>query len=350
LKIQKKSGEYKFFTNILVDGDSFLAIRDNAVLQAKEQSMDSIIDMLFPYIFKCGFSEKGKPAGDGPMGFALKRSYGEGAYLLKPIGKSLMVSVTDLNYRRSFELAWEQPEYFHISLWRGNIQGIFGQIGKNDVYHQNIPVGFRHCQMGVSFLPGFFDALLGLRHGISQDELARAIDALNRFPPPPEVAVVLKQMGDAACYNRAGNAWFEAKTLELISLALDWHRQFETKTPFRLRKQDQEGITEALRYAEKHLADPLSLETLAKLAAMSMSKFTATFKIHTGLSTACYIHRLRMERAIDLLKNTSEPLGEIAAAVGYKYHASFSAAFREQFGIVPSVFRRRNIKEGIYET
>jgi hypothetical protein len=103
--------------------------------------MDSIIDMLFPYIFKCGFSEKGKPSGDSPIGFTLKRSYGEGAYLLKPVGKSLMVSVTDLNYRRSFELAWEQPEYFHISLWRGNIQGIFGQIGKNDVYHQSIPVG-----------------------------------------------------------------------------------------------------------------------------------------------------------------------------------------------------------------
>ena len=79
---------------------------------------------------------------------------------------------------------------------------------------------------------------------------------------------------------------------------------------------------------------------LAKLAAMSMSKFTVAFKIHTGLSASSYIRRLRMDKAVELLKNTSCPLGEIASAVGYKRHASFSAAFREQFGIVPTVFRK----------
>jgi AraC-like DNA-binding protein len=303
--------------------------------------MDSIVDMLFPYVFKCGFLQKGKSIGDGPMNFSLKQSYGEGAYLLKPAGKSLVVSVTDLNYRRSFELAWEQPEYFHISLWRGNIQGIFGQIGKNNVYRQNIPAGFHHCQVGVSFLPEFFDVLLGLRHGVSRDELERAIGALSRFPPPPEASVVLKQMEDAACYAGAGNAWFEAKTLELISLVLDWHRRLKTMSPPRLREYDQAAIAEVLCYIGEHPGDTLSIEALAKKAAMSVSKFTAAFKIHTGLATAEYIRRLRLEKALDLLKKTSAPLGEIAGTVGYKNHASFSAAFKEEYGVIPSAFRKK---------
>jgi AraC-like DNA-binding protein len=199
--------------------------------------------------------------------------------------------------------------------------------------------------VGVSFLPDFSDAFLGSRHGISRDELVRAIDALNRFPPPPEAAVVLKQMGDAACHGGAGNAWFEAKTLELISLALDWHRRLTVIDLPQLTERDRMGIAEALRYVEEHFTEPISLNTLAKRAAMSISKFTAAFKRHTGLSAATYISRFRMEQATNMLKNTSVPIGEIAAMVGYKHHASFSAAFQEQFGMVPSVFRKPDARE-----
>jgi AraC-like DNA-binding protein len=225
---------------------------------------------------------------------------------------------------------------------RENKWGIFGHIGRNNVYCQHYPAGFRHYAMGVSFLPDFFDALLGSRHDISQDELIQTLIALNQFSPPPGAALVLKQMGDAACDGNAGNAWFEAKTLELVSLVLDWHKRIGTTAPPHLNDQDQAGIACALRYAEEYFAGSVSLEVLSKQAAMSLSKFTAAFKLYTGLSAAAYIRRLRMEKAMDLVKNTSCPIGEIAAAVGYKHHASFSDAFREEFGVAPVVFRKGN--------
>jgi AraC-like DNA-binding protein len=326
----------------LAYGDSFLADSDNAAPQAKEQGMDSIVDMLFfPQLFKCGFAEKANYSKDDPMDFLLKQSYGEGRCLLKPAGKGIVVCVTDYSYRRSTEIVWKQPEYFHLSLWHGSINGILEHIGKKDVvFHQHFPAGFHHRAMGLSFLPDFFEAFIGLRHGVSRDELERAIGALSRFPPPPEAAVVLKQMGDAACYGGAGNAWFEAKTMELISLLLDWHIHLELKSPLRLTEYDRAGIAEALAFVEEHFTEAISLNTLAKEAAMSISKFTAAFKRHTGLSAAAYISRFRMEKAADMLKNTSVPIGEVAVMVGYKHHASFSAAFQEQFGIVPGVFRK----------
>jgi two-component system response regulator YesN len=92
-----------------------------------------------------------------------------------------------------------------------------------------------------------------------------------------------------------------------------------------------------MRYAEEHFSGPLTLTALAKEAAMSMSKFTAAFKTHTGISAAGYIHRLRMDKALD---NTSCPLTEAADAAGYKHYTSFSTAFREQFGVTPSEFRK----------
>jgi AraC-like DNA-binding protein len=48
-----------------------------------------------------------------------------------------------------------------------------------------------------------------------------------------------------------------------------------------------------------------------------------------------------MDKAMDMVKNTSCPLAEAADAAGYKRYTSFSTAFREQFGVTPSEFRKR---------
>jgi two-component system response regulator YesN len=96
-----------------------------------------------------------------------------------------------------------------------------------------------------------------------------------------------------------------------------------------------------MRYAGEHLSVPLTLEALSRQAAMSMSKFTAAFRTHTGLSAAAYIRRIRMDKAMELLKNTSAPLSDIAGMVGYKHQSRFSTLFREQFGLMPSEFRKR---------
>jgi AraC-like DNA-binding protein len=309
--------------------------------------MDSIVDMLyFPQLFKCGFAEKSNYSRNDPMDFSLRQSYGAGTCLLKPAGKSIVVCVTDYNYQRPVEVVWKQPEYFYISFSHGSTKGILEHIGrKNEVFRQYFPMGYHYCATGVSFLPEFFDALLGLRHGISRDELERAIGALSRFPPPPEASVVLKQMGAAAGDGGAGNAWFEAKTLELISLVLDWHRRLKITPLPCLKEYDHAAITEVLYYIGEHSGDTLSLEALSKKAAMSISKFTAAFKIQTGLAAAEYIRHHRLEKAMDLLKKTSTPRGEIAGTVGYKNHASFSAAFKEEYGVIPSAFRKKNNKK-----
>jgi AraC-like DNA-binding protein len=306
--------------------------------------MDSIVDMLFlPQLFKYGFEKKPRHTGEGPMDFLLRSSYGTGKYLLKPVGQSLVVGVTDFRYRRPVEMVWKHPKYFHISLWRGTLRGFLADTGQGDAYYQQVPVGFHHSTVGISFLPDFFDIFLGQRHGISRDELEQALAALQRLPPPPHAALILNQIGEESVSGGVGNAWIEAKTLELVSLLLDWHRRLETTTQPHLSEQDREGIAKVLHYAGEHFAEPLSLNTLAKQAAMSISKFTALFKIQAGISAACYIHNIRMEKAMDLLQNTSDSLSEIAVAVGYKHHASFTAAFREQFGMAPAAFRKSKV-------
>jgi AraC-like DNA-binding protein len=213
-------------------------------------------------------------------------------------------------------------------------------IEKDKTYSRNLPAGFAHCAVELSFLPEFFDTFLNSRHGVSPDEITRAINALGKLPLIPGAAVILEQIGEASFTGDAGNIWIEAKALELVSVILDWHRRLKTAGDA-LNKRDRAGIAVAMRYAQEHFSGPLTLTALARQAAMSMSKFTAAFKTYTGLSAAGYIHRLRMDKAMDMVKNTSSPLTEVADAVGYKHYTSFSTAFREQFGVTPSEFRKR---------
>jgi AraC-like DNA-binding protein len=338
----KKTGLGKALDEILPGLENFLPVCDIAMLGMV--MMYSLIETLFLHrLSKDGLLEKTKITGDGHIELIPKRSYAVGTHLLKPAGKSLVVSLPNISFRQPVKYTIDdQPEYFRIGLCR-RVHGIVGgHVEKDKTYHSSVSAGLPLCRIGVLFLPEFFDILLNSRHGISPDEIVRMINALEKLPLIPDAAIILKQIGEASFTGDIGNVWIEAKTLELVSVILDWHRRLAAVPP--LKEHDRLGIAEAIRYAEEHFSGPLTLNALARQAAMSIRKFTAVFKTHTGLSAASYVRRLRMDNAMKLLKTTSVPLGEIARKVGYKHHARFSTLFREQFGITPGEFRKGNDK------
>jgi AraC-like DNA-binding protein len=307
--------------------------------------MDALIEMLFlSRMSTDDILGTAKITGEGHLKLLPRRGYAEGSCLVKQAGKSLVISATNLNIRQPVKHTVKDPfDYFLIGLCRGSIRGIGGSyIEKDKTYSQNLPAGFAHWAVGLSFLPEFFDTFLNSRHGVSQDEITRAINALGKLPLIPDAAVILKQIGDASFTGGAGNVWIEAKALELVSVIMDWHKRVTAMvSPPPPHEYDRQGIAEAIRYAEEHISGPLSLEALARKAAMSVSKFTVAFRTHTGLSAAAYVRRFRMDKAMELLKNSSAPLGDIAGMVGYKHQSRFSTLFREQFGVMPSEFRKR---------
>jgi AraC-like DNA-binding protein len=306
-----------------------------------------MIDLLIEKLFirrlsREGVLEKTKITRDGRIELFPKRSYAEGSHLLKSAGKSILVSRPNLSFRQPATYTIkEQIEYFRIGLFRGAERSMMGgYVEKDKTYRSRIPPGFAPCETGILFLPEFFDSFLNSRHGISPEETAQAINALGKLPLIPDAAVILKQIGEASFTGDVGNIWIEAKALELVSVILDWHRRLAAVPVPPLKEQDRLGIAEAIQYAGEHFSRPLSLKTLARQAAMSQRKFTAVFKAHTGLTVASYVRRLRMDHAMDLLKNTAVPLSDIAAMTGYKHQSRFSTLFREQFGLMPSEFRK----------
>lgn len=101
-------------------------------------------------------------------------------------------------------------------------------------------------------------------------------------------------------------------------------------------------LLRAIRHAEARMVDPeadLSLERLARVAAMSPYHFARTFRAACGEAPAAWVRRVRLERAASLLRHSDWPVGRIGLAAGYATQAAFTRAFARQFGVPPAAWR-----------
>lgn len=91
--------------------------------------------------------------------------------------------------------------------------------------------------------------------------------------------------------------------------------------------------------------EDFDLCALGKALALSRTQLYRQVKSLTMYSPAQYIRRLRLLRAKEILKNSSTPVGEVGALVGYTDHSHFTRAFKHQFGVDPSHFREVSQKD-----
>lgn len=99
-------------------------------------------------------------------------------------------------------------------------------------------------------------------------------------------------------------------------------------------------IRNVTQYIREHINEPLSRETLAEEAGFSVPHFHRVFTATTGESAVGYLRRMRLERAGRKLRMGAVNITEVARAAGYESHAAFGKAFKAQFGLSPSEFRR----------
>ena len=83
------------------------------------------------------------------------------------------------------------------------------------------------------------------------------------------------------------------------------------------------------------VAEPLSIESLAKRVGMSPSAFHLRFKGVTALSPLQYQKRLRLLEARRLMLGEGLEAAEAAFRVGYESPSQFSREYRRLFGAPP---------------
>ena len=96
-----------------------------------------------------------------------------------------------------------------------------------------------------------------------------------------------------------------------------------------------------IQYIDEHLAEDVSLSSLARLVHLSPYHFSRVFKQSFNTPPHRYLTRRRIERAKSLLAARQLSVTEIGLNVGFSETSSFTSAFRKVTGETPTDYRRR---------
>jgi AraC family transcriptional regulator len=100
-------------------------------------------------------------------------------------------------------------------------------------------------------------------------------------------------------------------------------------------------LKRVLEHIDKHLADKISLSDLAAVAGLSRMHFAAQFRTAMNLRPHEYLLRRRIERAKELLHQSTMTIVEISLTVGFQTQAHFTTVFKRFVGDTPHRWRSR---------
>ena len=100
-----------------------------------------------------------------------------------------------------------------------------------------------------------------------------------------------------------------------------------------------ERVNRALDHVRAHLAEPLRLADVARVAGLSPFHFHRVFRAMLGVTLADFVKQRRLAHALGLMAQVPRPsLTAIAGACGFASSSDFSRSFRQRFGAPPSAF------------
>lgn len=107
------------------------------------------------------------------------------------------------------------------------------------------------------------------------------------------------------------------------------------------RAQGCDMISDALQIMEDHIEDTLSVSQVSEIIGISARKLERGFAEKLGRSPLKVYRDLRLDRAHDLMTQTSLPVGEVAIACGFSNVTLMKRWFQKKYGETPCSVRRQ---------
>jgi transcriptional regulator GlxA family with amidase domain len=105
----------------------------------------------------------------------------------------------------------------------------------------------------------------------------------------------------------------------------------------------QPKLTEAVSLMEANFEEPLPTEEIARLVGVSRRQLERLFKQHLNSLPSRYYLEMRLTRARQLLRETSQSILQIGLACGFSSGPHFSSAYRAHFNMTPRDERSRRL-------
>ncbi|OXM86755.1 response regulator [Paenibacillus rigui] len=103
------------------------------------------------------------------------------------------------------------------------------------------------------------------------------------------------------------------------------------------------AVKEAQKFIISHLSADLSVQLISDVLNMHPTYLSRLYKLETGENISEYITRLKMEKAILLLKTSTKKIYEISIEIGYQNPHYFIKLFKKHFGSTPQEYRNMKL-------
>lgn len=104
-------------------------------------------------------------------------------------------------------------------------------------------------------------------------------------------------------------------------------------------------IADLIIYLQREYRKPGEIPELAKRCYLSPSRLSHLFKEQVGDTILNTVHKIRAEKAAELLTFTSRQISEIAEDIGYNNTDHFTRMFQRVYGTTPSAYRKVKLAE-----
>ncbi len=157
-----------------------------------------------------------------------------------------------------------------------------------------------------------------------------------------QVRETIQQIKDCRENGISRKLFLESKALELIFLQMERiagvNRQYTSVSM--LHPQDEKMTEQARERLLSNLEEPPCLCDLARSVGMSHPKLNRCFKQMYGKTVFQCLRYERLNKAKELLEEQRISVTETAFQVGYDSLSHFSQAYKKQFGVLPSNYRK----------
>jgi AraC-like DNA-binding protein len=215
------------------------------------------------------------------------------------------------------------------------------EAGKDHVLSSD-PPGLRTRNPGAEtmLLCGYWEfhqeAALPLSELIPQYCILRAAEIHKN----PWLSNVVDQLSAEYLSQRPGAELVIDKLTEIVIVELiriSFGRSEESRL---IRALGDRHVTAALEQLHRSPGDPWTIDKLARHVGLSRAALARRFRELVGQPVFGYLTRIRIQRARELLQDSTMPIWEVANNVGYESDISFARAFRKLEGQTPTQFRK----------
>ncbi len=152
----------------------------------------------------------------------------------------------------------------------------------------------------------------------------------------PQSQLVLTKCGDHL-------PWFSIRNRELVAIQtflMDGKAIFAEGLD-NLSVKDVFTLYLVQDYLRNHYNENLSISTISRKFGINEYKLKSGFRMLFQSPVIRFLSKVRLQKACDFLGNSEETVASVAEKVGFGHANNFSAAFKREYGLGPSQYRKK---------